>query len=435
MLQKTCLRVGQLSPLGPLVITNEEYRFIVSEHLRQIGLTPSAVLLEPAARNTAAAIASAAIYARTLAEDPVLLVLPSDHDFNDPEVFLDAVDSAYNVAQSGKLVTFGVVPTRPETGFGYIRYKSTSELKQIEHFVEKPSLELAQQYVNSGDYLWNCGIFMFKASQYLGQLQQHAPDVLSACDRAVECSSRDLDFIRLEKKAFLSSPSVSIDVAVMEKTDNAVVFEIAAGWCDIGSWDALRCILPADKNNNVLSESVLAKDCTNTLAISDTRLVVAVGLENVIVVDTVDALLVADQSRAQELKQVVGDIRQRGFEEATTNRKVYRPWGNFELITRGEKFIVKKLRVNPGAALSMQMHVHRSEHWVVVAGTAKVIKNNTEQRLVANESIYIPLGTRHRLENIGDDFLEVIEVQAGEILSEDDIVRYDDAYGRSTIVE
>lgn len=431
LLQKTCLRVSGLTNVAPLVITNEEYRFVVSEHLRQIGIVPSAVLLEPAGRNTAAAIAVAALYAGHLAQDPVLLVLPSDHDFSNSYVFLDAVDHAYDIAKSGKLIMFGVTATRPETGYGYIRCSGTSAIKAVEEFVEKPSLEVAKYYVNSGDYLWNCGIFMFRPDQYLFELAKFEPEVLRACKAAVRHSSSDLDFVRLEKEAFESSPSVSIDVAVMEKTDNAVVMEITGGWRDIGSWDAFWGIRSPDENNNILSDSVLARDCKSTLVLSDSRLVVTVGLENVIVVDTVDALLVADQCRTQEIKQIVADIRDRGLPEARTNRKVYRPWGSYELITQGEKFIVKKLTVNPGASLSMQKHEYRSEHWVVVVGTALVTKNDIEQLLNANESVYIPVGTRHRMQNIGESVLEVIEVQSGELLSENDIVRYDDIYGRN----
>lgn len=435
LLQTTCLRLSGLTNVAPMVITNEEYRFAVSEHLRQIGITPSAVLLEPVSRNTAAAIAAAALYSRQFADDSVLLVLPSDHDFSDAHIFFEAVGTSYDVAMNGKLITFGVTPTQPETGFGYIRCSGSSAIREVEQFVEKPSLEIAKTFVNSGDYLWNSGIFMFRSDRYLAELKKYEPTILRGCQEAVKGSSQDKDFVRLEKEAFESCPSVSIDIAVMEKTDNAVVVEITGGWRDIGSWDALWEIRPQDESNNVLSGSVLAKECKNTLVISDSRLVVTVGLENVIVVDTVDALLVADKSRTQEIKEIVADIGARGFSEATTNRKVYRPWGSYELISQGDNFVVKKLRVNPGAALSMQKHEHRSEHWVVVSGAALVTKNGVERRLTANESIYIPIGDRHRLQNIGEGYLEVIEVQSGQLLSENDIVRYDDFYGRAVSVQ
>ncbi|PJX20548.1 mannose-1-phosphate guanylyltransferase/mannose-6-phosphate isomerase [Advenella sp. S44] len=430
LLQQTWLGIAGLAGRSPIVVASEEHRFIVSEHLRQVNVSPSALLLEPVGRNTAPAVAVAALQAYEMGLDPLLLVLPSDHVIADADQFTLAVKLAADAAEQGKLVTFGIKPTHPETGYGYIKRHPGSGIQPVEQFVEKPGLAVAQEYVHSGRYVWNSGIFLFKASIYLAELRTYRPDILSLCYEALKQSSVDLDFIRLNRELFEKIPAISVDYAVMEKTTKAVVLELDAGWSDIGSWDSLWEASHPDANGNVNVGEVISRDCTNMLTLSESRLVATLGLDDIIVVDTVDALLVAHRSRSQDIKQIVADLKKQGHVEATAHRKVYRPWGTYELITEGANFSVKKIMVKPGAALSMQTHQHRSEHWVVVVGTAQITRDNTLQVLHANESAYIPVGVRHRLANIGESPLEVIEVQSGTYLGEDDIVRYDDDYGR-----
>lgn len=430
LLQQTWLRIAELADRPPIVVASEAHRFIVSEHLRQVNVTPSALLLEPSGRNTAPAVAVAALQAFEMGLDPLLLVLPSDHLIEDTYQFAEAVKLAADAAEEGKLVTFGVKPTHPETGYGYIKRHLGDGIQAVEQFVEKPSFAVAQDYVNSGCYVWNSGIFLFKASAYLAELRKYCPNVLALCYEALKQSSVDLDFIRLDRELFKKIPAISVDYAVMEKTAKAVVLDIDAGWSDIGSWDSLWEKSHPDADGNVNIGEVISKDCTNMLTLSESRLVATLGLDDIIVVDTVDALLVAHRSRSQDIKQIVADLKKCGHAESTDHRKVYRPWGTYELITKGSNFIVKKIMVKPGASLSMQMHQHRSEHWVVVVGKAQITKDETVQVLNANESLYIPVGVRHRLANIGDSPLEVIEVQSGAYLEEDDIIRFDDDYGR-----
>lgn len=430
LMQKTWLRVAELADLPPIVVANGEHRFIVSEHFRQIDVTPSAILLEPVGRNTAPAVAVAALQALQMGMDPILLVLPSDHIIADTARFTDAIVVAKAACEHGSLITFGIMPSRPETGYGYISRPSGEGLQPVERFVEKPNFKLAQEYVKSGRYVWNSGIFMFKASAYLAELRRYCPEILVHCFEALNQSSKDLDFIRLSHEMFMRNPSISIDYAVMEKTANALVLDIDAGWSDIGSWDSLWETSHPDADGNVNVGEVISKDCTNMLTLSESRLVATLGLDDIIVVDTIDALLVAHRSRSQDIKQIVADLKKCGHAEATAHRKVYRPWGTYELITQGTNFIVKKIMVKPGASLSMQTHQHRSEHWVVVVGAAQITKGDTVQILNANESLYIPVGVRHRLANIGGSPLEVIEVQSGAYLKEDDIIRFDDDYGR-----
>lgn len=430
LLQQTWLRIAELADRPPIVVASEEHRFIVSEHLRQVNVMPSALLLEPCGRNTAPAVAVAALRAFEMGLDPLLLVLPSDHVIASTDQLIAAVKLAAHAAEEGKLVTFGVKPIHPETGYGYIKRRLGDGIQPVERFVEKPSFSVAQDYVNSGEYVWNSGMFLFKASAYLAELRKYRPDILVFCYEALKQSSVDLDFIRLNRELFEKVPAISVDYAVMEKTAKAVVVDIDAGWSDIGSWDSLWETSHPDANGNVNIGEVISKDCTNMLTLSESRLVATLGLDDLIVVDTVDALLIAHRSRAQDIKQIVANLKKCGHAEATDHRKVYRPWGTYELITKGPKFIVKKIVVKPGASLSMQMHQHRSEHWVVVVGTAQITKDDAVQVLNANESLYIPVGVRHRLANIGDCPLEVIEVQSGEYLEEDDIIRFDDDYGR-----
>ena len=435
LLQATWQRLAGLEgAAAPIVVANEEHRFMVAEQLRQVGVMPSALLLEPVGRNTAPAIAAAALQAQAGGDDPLLLVLPSDHVIRDEAGFRAAVLAAAPAAGAGKLVTFGIVPTGPETGYGYI--KSAASLPQdsvrgVEKFVEKPDLATAQAYVASGDYFWNSGMFLFRASRYLDELAAFAPAILTAAKAALAGAKRDVDFLRLDRAAFEACPSDSIDYAVMEKTSHAAVLPIDVGWSDVGSWSALWEIADQDPDGNAHHGDVLAIDCRNTLAWGGRRLVSLLGLRDVIVVDTDDALLVAAKDQVQKVKEIVSTLKLRGRSQASVHRKVYRPWGSYDGIDSGDRFQVKRIVVNPGAALSLQMHHHRAEHWIVVSGSARVTCDDKVFLLAENQSTYIPLGSKHRLENPGKVPLELIEVQSGSYLGEDDIVRFEDVYGRN----
>ncbi|KAF1690359.1 mannose-1-phosphate guanylyltransferase/mannose-6-phosphate isomerase [Pseudoxanthomonas taiwanensis] len=432
MLQETWRRVAELAGAAPLVVANEEHRFMVAEQLRQAGARPAAILLEPVGRNTAPAIAVAALQATADGGDPLLLVLPSDHAVRDREGFHRAVRTASAAAGQGRLVTFGIVPTGPETGYGYIKAAPGDGVRPVERFVEKPDAETARAYVASGEYFWNSGMFLFRASRYLEELERFRPDILAACRRAFAGASRDADFVRLEREAFAASPSDSIDYAVMEKTGAASVLPVDVGWSDVGSWSALWEVAEHDAEGNAHHGDVVALGCRNTYAWTDRRLVALIGLEDVVVVDTDDALLVAHRDRVQEVKDVVAGLKRDGRGEAVLHRKVYRPWGAYDSIDTGERFQVKRITVKPGASLSLQMHHHRAEHWVVVRGTARVTRGDEVLLLTENQSTYIPLGVKHRLENPGKVPLELIEVQSGSYLGEDDIVRFEDVYGRGS---
>lgn len=430
MLQATWQRVEPIAGRAPLVVANEEHRFVAAEQLQQLGVVPQAILLEPVGRNTAPAIAVAALEATLEDGDPVLLVLPSDHVIADEAAFRAAVLSALPAAKEGKLVTFGIVPTGPETGYGYIKASSGGEVRAVDRFVEKPDAETAQQYVQSGEYFWNSGMFLFKASRYLAELELFQPEMLAASRNAWQLARRDADFTRLDKDAFAGVPADSIDYAVMEKTADAVVVPLDAGWNDVGSWTALRDVSPQDADGNAHQGDVIAIDCRNTYAYGE-RLIALVGLDDVIVVETDDAVMVGRSDRMQEIKQVVARLKADARPEATWHRKVYRPWGAYDSIDNGERFQVKRITVKPGGTLSLQMHHHRAEHWVVVSGTAEVTRGDEVILLGENQSTYIPLGVTHRLRNPGKLPLELIEVQSGSYLGEDDIVRFEDTYGRS----
>ncbi len=430
MLQATWLRVADVAAQAPIVVANESHRFVAAEQLQQAGTDPTAILLEPVGRNTAPAIGAAALEARRNGEDPLLLVLPSDHLINDIGRFHQAIAQAAAIADAGKLVTFGIQPTAPETGYGYIKAVAGDGPRAIERFVEKPDLETAQAYVASGEYYWNSGMFLFRASRYLHELQRLQPQILAACQNAWENARRDTDFIRLDSEAFSASPSDSIDYAVMEKTADAAVVPLDAGWSDVGSWTALRDVSEQDDDGNAHHGDVIAIDCHNTFAYGE-RLVAMVGLDDVIVVETDDAVLVGKSERMQEVKDVVARLKADGRSEATWHRKVYRPWGAYDSIDHGERFQVKRITVKPGGTLSLQMHHHRAEHWIVVSGTAEVTRGEEVLLLTENQSTYIPLGVTHRLRNPGKLPLELIEVQSGSYLGEDDIVRFEDTYGRS----
>ncbi|MCC8447484.1 mannose-1-phosphate guanylyltransferase/mannose-6-phosphate isomerase [Xanthomonas translucens] len=430
MLQATWLRAAPVAGHAPIVVANEEHRFVAAEQLQQIGVKPQSILLEPKGRNTAPAIAVAALEATRNGADPLLLVLPSDHVIRDEAAFQAAVRAAAAAAEQGKLVTFGIKPTAPETGYGYIKAGAGNGVSAVERFVEKPDLATAQGYLASGEYYWNSGMFLFRASRYLEELRRFQPAIADACSTAWEASKRDADFTRLDKDAFAASPSDSIDYAVMEKTADAVVVPLDAGWNDVGSWSALLEVSPQDAQGNAHHGDVIEIDCRNTYAYGS-RLIAIVGLQDVVVVETDDAVLVGHRDRIQEVKQIVARIKASGRSEATWHRKVYRPWGAYDSIDNGQRFQVKRITVKPGATLSLQMHHHRAEHWIVVSGTAEVTRGEEVLLLTENQSTYIPLGVTHRLKNPGKLPLELIEVQSGSYLGEDDIVRFEDTYGRT----
>jgi mannose-1-phosphate guanylyltransferase/mannose-6-phosphate isomerase len=431
MLQDTAARVGGLPGLSPaLIVCNEAHRFLVAEQMRQSGGEAPQVLLEPVGRNTAPAIALAA-HAAIAHGDPLLLVLPADHVIRDVAAFQSAVRLALPAAEAGKLVTFGVVAHQPETGYGYIkRGAGPGPLYPIERFVEKPDLATARQFVAAGDYFWNSGMFLFRASRYLEELQRHAPDIAAACARASAAGRRDLDFIRVDADLFAACRSDSIDYAVMEKTDSAVVVPLDAGWSDVGSWSSLHDAVEKDARGNVQRGDVLAEDTDGCFLYSQSRLVAAVGLKDHVVVETKDAVLVAPKDRVQDVKILAAKLKASGRYEHSLHREVYRPWGSYDSVESGERYQVKRLTVKPGASMSLQLHHHRAEHWIVVSGTARITRNDEVFLLEENQSTYIPLGAKHRIENPGKITLHIIEVQSGGYLGEDDIVRFEDRYGR-----
>jgi len=434
MLQATWRRVAGLSPRAPLVVANEEHRFLVAEQLRLCGAPPGRIVLEPVGRNTAPAIAIAALVASADGGDPLLLVLPSDHVVRDDAAFREAVRAAMPAAESGALVTFGIVPTAPETGFGYIHAAEGDGVRPVSRFVEKPDAQTAQRYLDAGGYYWNSGMFLFRATRYLEELAKFRPDILDAARAACghlehDVPTRDSEFLRLDREAFAASPSESIDYAVMEKTDAAMVLPVDIGWNDVGSWSALWDVSEQDGDGNAHHGDVIAIDSRNSYAYA-TRLVALVGVDDLVVVDTDDAVLVAAKDRVQDVKQVVARLKADQRSQAALHREVHRPWGSYDSVDVGDGFQVKRIKVKPGAALSLQSHNRRAEHWIVVRGTARVTRNNDVFELFANQSTYIPIGAKHRLENPGDQMLELIEVQSGDYLGEDDIVRYEDVYGR-----
>ena len=439
LLQQTHQRLKGLNGLAaPMLICNEDHRFIVAEQMRQIGVEPNAIMLEPIGRNTAPAITVAALQATALGEDPLMLVLAADHLIRDAAHFRDAIDAGRQPAEEGRLVTFGIVPTAPETGYGYIEASQPFTSGQlldvpITRFVEKPDRSSAEQFLSTGRFTWNSGMFLFKASAMLAELERLVPEVVSCCRAALEQDTTDLEFLRLEREAFAKCPNVAIDVAVMEKTDLGSVLPLDAGWSDVGSWSALWETADRDSNGNVLQGRVIAEGSNNCYLRSEHRLVVGLGVENLVVVETDDAVLIADRSQAQAIKTVVKQLEADGSPEGKAHRKIYRPWGSYTGVVEDHRWQVKRISVKPGASLSLQMHHHRAEHWVVVRGTALVELNGEEQLLGENQSTYIPVGCKHRLSNPGKIPVEMIEVQSGEYLGEDDIVRFEDRYGRSDL--
>lgn len=433
MLQEAVRRLSGLSAQKPLLICNEEHRFLAAEQMRQLDMEDVTILLEPEGRNTAPAIALAALQATRNAEDPVLLILAADHVITDVSAFHQSIARAQVLAEDGWLTAFGIVPTSAETGYGYIqRGKALGESGfAVKQFVEKPDTHTAGRYFSSGEYYWNSGMFMFKAGTYLRELEHFQPEMMAACSAAIKNTEQDMHFVRVDRKAFLACPGDSIDYAVMEKTARAAMVPLDAGWCDVGSWSALWEISEGDKDNNVFKGDVLASDTRNTLVTADSRLVATLGVDDLVVVETKDAVLVARRDRAQDVKQLVEMLGKNGRGEHITHREVFRPWGSYDCLNLGLRYQVKRITVKPGARLSVQMHHHRAEHWVVVKGTARVTNGEDSFLVTENQSTYIPVGQTHSLENPGTIPLELIEVQSGSYLGEDDIVRLSDNYGRA----
>ena len=435
MIQETALRTAGLPDLSrPIVVCNEAHRFLVGEQLRLVGVEPRSILLEPMGRNTAPAVAVAAHAALSGPEagDPLLLVLPADHVLPDAAAFREAVAAAMPAAREGRLITFGVVPTHAETGYGYIRRgPGKGPVWPVARFVEKPDAARAREFVECGDYLWNSGMFLLPARAYLEELARLDPAMSVACRKAWEAAASDLDFVRLDKAAFEACRADSIDYAVMEKTTLASVVPLAGGWSDVGSWAALHDALAVDDGGNVTRGDVVAEDAHGCLLYSTDRLVAAVGLEGHVVVETKDAVMVAPKSRVQDVKRLVERMKKAGRSEPGLHREVFRPWGSYDSVDAGPRFQVKRLTVKPGAKLSLQKHAHRAEHWVVVKGRARITRDHEVFDLGENESTYIPIGAVHRIENPGTELLQIIEVQSGGYLGEDDIVRIEDTYGRT----
>jgi mannose-1-phosphate guanylyltransferase/mannose-6-phosphate isomerase len=432
MLQDTAARLaGIAGSAAPIVVCNEAHRFTVAEQLRAIAIQPSGILLEPVGRNTAPAVALAALKALQVDPEATLVIAPADHVIRDADTFQKAAEVAAGYARNGKLVTFGIVAHAPETGYGYIRRGAgEGPAYPVAQFIEKPPLDVAQQFVDSRDYFWNSGMFVFQANRYLAELGTYAPDVLEASKAAFEAAKTDLDFVRIDKAAFEACRSISIDYAVMEKTRDAVVLPLDAGWSDVGSWSSLFDALPADEEGNVLQGDVLVHDTHDCYVHSTSRLVAAVGMDDHIIVETKDAILVAPKERVQDVKELVAKLKKSGRSESALHREVFRPWGSYDSLDNGERFQVKRLSVKPGGVLSLQMHHHRAEHWIVVQGTARITCNEKTFLLSENESTFIPIGATHRIENPGKVALHIVEVQSGSYLGEDDIVRYEDNYGR-----
>ncbi|MFK7730974.1 MAG: mannose-1-phosphate guanylyltransferase/mannose-6-phosphate isomerase [Pseudomonadales bacterium] len=432
LLQATHARTIPVGGHSPIVVCNEEHRFLVAEQLKTAGVRSMDIILEPCGRNTAPAAALAAMCAVERDENALMLLLPADHAIAMPEAFVEAVEAGESRATKGDLVTFGISPEAPETGYGYIHASAAdaSGCCAIKQFVEKPDLQTAEQYLAKGDYYWNSGMFLFSAAKYLEELEKHAPELLKQSKAAYDASIRDLDFIRVNEEEFAACPSDSIDYAVMEHTDNGVMIPLDCGWSDVGSWTSLWDIGERDADNNVSRGDVILEDVSNSYIHSESRLTAALGVSDVVIVETPDAILVAEKSKVQNIKLLVNQLKDTQREEAEAHTRVYRPWGSYESLVNADRFQVKRIIVNPGQTLSLQMHHHRAEHWIVVKGSATVTCGEEEFILGEDQSTYIPLGNKHRLANPGVIPLELIEVQTGSYLGEDDIVRFEDVYGR-----
>lgn len=432
LLQDTLSRVENLQGEAPLIICNTDHRFLVADQGKHFGVAPDRILLEPVGRNTAPAIAAAALEFRKRGEDPLMLVLAADHAIKDQEAFEAAVLRGVPSAESGRLVTFGIEPTQPETGYGYIKSGKDfgDDSFAVDAFVEKPDAATAQQYLDSGDYYWNSGMFLFKASVFLSELQAHAPDIFKTVQAAVDDAERVYGYVQLSERFFSACPEDSIDYAVMEKTQLAAVVPMSAGWNDVGSWSALWEIGDKDQDDNVVIGDVMLEGASGNFIKGEKRLIAALGVEDLVIVDTKDAVLVAHKNSAQQVKKIVSRLKSQARPEVELHARAFRPWGSYETVDEDDRFKVKRIVVNPGAQLSLQKHHHRAEHWIVVKGTARVTRGESVFLMSENESTFIPLGETHRLENPGKIPLEMIEVQSGAYLGEDDIVRFSDQYGR-----
>ena len=438
LLQKTYERLIGLEGLeNPILICNENHRFIVAEQFREINTDPQAIILEPVGRNTAPAIAVAALQAISLGKDPLLLILAADHLIENIIEFQRVIQSAKVYAKQGRLVTFGIVPTCAETGYGYIEAKELNDDEdqidglEINKFIEKPNQEIAEKLIKDSRYTWNSGMFLFKASSIISELEKFSPEIINYCKIAIEKDVEDLDFLRLETESFKKCPKISLDIAVMEKTKLGTVLPLNAGWSDIGSWKSLWDISQKNKDGNYINGKIIAEKSRNCYLESEQRLIVGIGIENLIVVDTNDAILVANRDESQNIGNIIKNLCSKDFPEGKIHKKIYRPWGNYTTIVEGNRWLVKLIEVKPNASLSLQMHHYRAEHWVVVNGTALIEKNGEKQLLSENESTFIPLGCKHRLSNPGRIKLELIEVQSGVYLDEEDIIRFEDSYGRT----
>lgn len=428
MLQETISRLKELPHLPAYFICNEEHRFIVAEQLRMRNISNGGIFLEPVGRNTAPAITLAALQAEKNESDPLLLILAADHVIKDEAAFLNAVKTAIPHAEEGKLVTFGIVPSYPETGYGYIKQGETigTSAYKVEDFFEKPDIDRAKEYLESGQYYWNSGMFLFKASKYLSEIKKFRPDIYNACFKALSGQHADLDFIRLDDEAFMQCPEESVDYAVMEQTQDAVLVPMDAKWSDVGSWSALWDVNSKDESNNAVRGDVITFNTHDSYIYSQNKLVATVGVENLVIVETKDAILVANKSHVQDVKEIVNKLKTLNRSEYLQHREVYRPWGSHDAVSEGSRFHVKKVTVNPAQRTATQIHHHRAEHWIVVCGTAKVRRGNETFLVTENESTYIPIGVAHSIENPGRIPLEIIEVRTGTYLSEDDVVRVDD---------
>ncbi|MDM8535499.1 mannose-1-phosphate guanylyltransferase/mannose-6-phosphate isomerase [Desulfobacterales bacterium HSG17] len=436
MLQDTILRLSGIDEMeNPVIICNENHRFMVAEQLRNINISPDSIILEPVGRNTAPAVAVAALKTLNASQDSLILILPADHFIKNTKVFHQALNAGVDYAKKGHLITFGIVPDAPETGYGYICKGENlgipgKELEQeaysIKEFVEKPDSETAAQYVDSGNYCWNSGMFMFKSSQVIKEMKKHVPDIMAACEKALENGREDLDFFRLDKASFEVCPSDSVDYAIMEKTENGVMIPFQAGWNDLGSWEALWQVGEKDENSNVVHGDVLLHDVNNSFLHASTRLLAAVGLEEHIVVETADAVLISPRNRVQDVKSLVNKLKAAKREETISHKTSFLPWGLAEILVKSKRFQVKRLKIKAGAVISLQKHFNRAEHWIVLQGTALVTKGDEEIILTEDHSTYIPPGVPHKLVNPGKIPLEVIEVQSGSYIGSNDIVRLDD---------
>tara|TARA_B100000886_G_scaffold134243_1_gene90604 strand:- start:6027 stop:7460 length:1434 start_codon:yes stop_codon:yes gene_type:complete len=436
MLQETYQRVSKIKNLlDPILVCNEEHRFIAAEQMREINVNPNTILLEPFGRNTGPAITLAALIAIQKADDPILLILSSDHEIKNQNKFIQAIKKGIEYAERGKLVTFGVVPKSPHTGYGYIKSDKPFDLSEIKgnkilEFTEKPSYEKACNFIKDHRYTWNSGIFLFKAKSMLSEMKKYNPEIIEFCKQSLNQSEQDLDFKRLEKEHFKKCPNISFDISVMENTKKGIVLPLDADWNDIGSWESVWETSKKDENNNVLNGNVFLKDSQNCYLRSEQRLIAGIGLKDLVVVETNDAVLISKKNDTQKVKNIVEILKEKGFEASYKHQKIFRPWGHYLSLAGENRWQVKSILVKPGEQLSLQMHHHRSEHWIVVTGTAKVELNSEIKVLSENESIYIPLGSKHRLINPGKIALILIEVQSGSYVGEDDIVRFEDKYGR-----